>query len=511
MNSHFGIALCLLLATGACAREEEAEMKTTCMESTLAGSWYDADPSRLRAELEGYLQVAEVEADPSLFAVIVPHAGYAYSGPCAAVGLKALAARKELDRVVVIGFTHRVRMPNQVSLPSREARYRSPIGETPLDVEAIAGLMADPLFADRPETRSGENSVELQLPLLQVALEGREWKLVPVTLGQLDDEVRGRAAEALGALMDGKTALVVSSDFTHYGANFGYVPFRTNVEANLRRLDGGAVEKILAGDAEGFAAYCEETGATICGQDSIGVLLRMLPEKFTAREIAHDTSGRRTGDWKNSVSYECVAFYGDGKAAGRRRVEGKAEASALTAEDQQVLLSMARRAIGRALEGDAPSSPRDLGVKPSPAMRRKMGGFVTLTIDGELRGCIGEIFPRRALADVVLDHALDAAFHDPRFPPLTAKEFERVKVEISALTPPAPVASYRDIEIGRHGMVIELGFRSAVFLPQVAPEQGWDLATTLTQLSRKAGLSGDAWKDPRAKFTVFEALVFHEE
>ena len=110
----------------------------------------------------------------------------------------------------------------------------------------------------------------------------------------------------------------------------------------------------------------------------------------------------------------------------------------------------------------------------------------------------------------MLDHAIDAAFNDPRFPPLTAKEFGKIRIEISALTPPKPVASYRDIEIGKHGMVLELGGRSAVFLPQVAPEQGWDLATTLTHLAYKAGLPGDAWRDARAKFTVFEAIVFHE-
>ena len=509
MNKRAWMMIGLLWATGACAREEEVPMKTTCMESTLAGSWYDADPARLRTELEGYLAAAKGDADPSLFAVVVPHAGYAYSGPCAAAGLKALAARPDLARVVVIGFSHRVPLPNRASLPARETHYRSPLGETPLDVAVIAALMKNPLFTDRPETRRGENSVELQLPLLQAALAGRDWKLVPVTLGQLDDDVRGQVAEALGALMDGRTALVVSSDFTHYGPNFGYVPFRTNVEANLRKLDGGAVEKILAGDADGFAAYCEETGATICGQDSIGVLLRMLPAKFTAREIAHDTSGRRTGDWANSVSYESLAFYGESRPA--KHEKAKAEKKDLSAEDKKILLALARRAIQQALDGKTPSDPEDLGVAPTPAMKQNMGGFVTLTIAGDLRGCIGEIFPRRALADVVLDHALDAAFNDPRFPPLTAQELQKVRVEISALTPPVPVASYQDIEIGRHGMVLELDGRSAVFLPQVAPEQGWDLATTLTHLAYKAGLPGNAWQDPRARFTVFEAVVFHEE
>ena len=506
MNRRIGIVLSWLLAAGACAREEEADMSKTYLESTLAGAWYDADPSRLKAELEGYLRNAKAEPEPSLFAVVLPHAGYAYSGPCAAVGAKALAARPDVRRVVVLGFSHHVRMPNQISLPARETHYRSPLGETPLDAEAIAALLKQPLFSDVPASRRGENSVEMQLPLLQAALAGRDWKLVPVTLGQLDDETRGQAAAALAALMDDHTAWVVSSDFTHYGPNFGFVPFRTNIAENLRQLDGGAVEQILAGDARGFDAYCGRTGATICGQDPIGVLLRMLPKNFKARELAYDTSGRRTGDFGNSVSYAALAFYREGKPMKKE----KPEKPDLSAGDRQLLLSLARKTLEQALNGKASANPGDPGGEPTPAVNPVMGGFVTLTIAGELRGCIGEIFPRRPLAEVVRDHALDAAFNDPRFPPLTAKELPKVRIEISALTPPVPVASYRDIEIGRHGMVIELGGRSAVFLPQVAPEQGWDLPTTLTYLSQKAGLPGNAWQDPRAKFTVFEAIVFHE-
>jgi AmmeMemoRadiSam system protein B/AmmeMemoRadiSam system protein A len=492
--------------SGACAQKGDEGMKKSYMESTLAGAWYDANPSRLKAELDGYLRNAHGEAGPSLFAVIMPHAGYTYSGSSAAFGAKAIAGCPDVRRVVVLGFAHRVHLPGQISLPSRETHYRSPLGETPLDTEAIAGLMKNPLFADVPATRRGENSVEMQLPLLQAALAGRDWKLVPVTLGQLDDDTRSQAAAALSPLLDKHTALVVSSDFTHYGPNFGYVPFRTNVEANLRKLDGGAVEKIRAGDAAGFAAYCDQTGATICGQDTIGVLLRMLPEKFTARQLAYDTSGRSTGDFENSVSYATIAFYRDDPSI-RKDKPRKLE---LAEEDKQALLALARKTIELTLKGKPPSRPEDLGAEPTPAMKEVMGGFVTLTIDGDLRGCIGEIFPRRALAGVVLDHALDAAFHDPRFPPLTAKELPKVRIEISALTPPVPVASYRDIVIGRHGMFIELAGRSAVFLPQVAPEQGWDLATTLTYLSQKAGLPLDAWQDSRAKFTVFEAVVFHE-
>ena len=139
-----------------------------------------------------------------------------------------------------------------------------------------------------------------------------------------------------------------------------------------------------------------------------------------------------------------------------------------------------------------------------------MGCFVTLKIGEDLRGCIGEIEPMRPLYQAVTGRAVDSAFRDPRFPQLTPEEFRRVEIEISALTPARPVNSWQEIEIGRHGMTITRNGRSAVFLPQVAPEQGWNLEQTLTYLSRKAGLPADAWRSPDARFTVFEAIVFKE-
>ena len=140
-----------------------------------------------------------------------------------------------------------------------------------------------------------------------------------------------------------------------------------------------------------------------------------------------------------------------------------------------------------------------------------MGAFVTLNdkATGALRGCIGEILPMRPLAEAVAARAVDSALRDPRFQPVSERELGSLRVEVSALTPPKPVASWRDIVLGRDGMTMEKGNAFAVFLPQVAPEQGWDLETTLTHLSRKAGLSADAWREG-AKFETFQAEVFHE-
>lgn len=155
---------------------------------------------------------------------------------------------------------------------------------------------------------------------------------------------------------------------------------------------------------------------------------------------------------------------------------------------------------------DGPAIPRS----PDPVFQQKCGGFVTLRIHGQLRGCIGEIEPTRDAWSVVTHRVIDAAIRDPRFPPLEEEEIHLVHIEISLLTPPQQIASHQEIEIGRHGIVMEKNGRSAVFLPQVAPEQGWDLPTTLSHLARKAGLTENAWQTG-ASFEVFEAIIMEEK
>jgi len=151
-----------------------------------------------------------------------------------------------------------------------------------------------------------------------------------------------------------------------------------------------------------------------------------------------------------------------------------------------------------------------------PLLNEERGVFVTLkTPDAagrlQLRGCIGTIVGREPLCQGVRRYAKEAAFHDPRFYPLSEEEFDEIEIEISVLTPLRTVASYNDIVLGQDGIVLRNGFRSAVFLPQVAPEQGWTLEETLSHLSMKAGLPMVAWKDPETEFSVFQAEVFGEQ
>jgi len=312
----------------------------------------------------------------------------------------------------------------------------------------------------------------------------------------------------LRGLIDPQTLVVASSDFTHYGANFGYVPFKDDVPDRLKELDGGAIEKICNKDPDGLVDYLDTTGATICGRCAIGVLLSMLPDDAVVHKLHYDTSGAMLGDFSSSVSY--CAFAVTGKWPKGERVAAATDAAGLPEADRARLLRLARTTLTYVLEKKDLPTPEQLGIEVTPAMQQVFGAFVTLHENGELRGCIGEIVPSRPVYRAVMAQAVNAGLNDHRFPPVELPELEEIDFEISALTPAHRVASASEIVLGTHGIVLEKAGHAAVFLPQVAPEQGWDLETTLTHLAQKAGLPGDAWKEG-ASFEVFEAIVFGEK
>jgi len=494
----------LLWSAGSC-RPAEAPVpppKERVLVSALAGAWYPADAGELGALVKGYL--AEGPPVPPLptAAVILPHAGYRYSGSVAAAVLRTVSPHP-LRRVVVLGPSHSQALPNRLSIPDA-THVETPLGRVPLDLEAIRTLRDDPGVVCFPPAHDREHSVQIEIPLLQVALGS--FRLVPVVVGQLDRPTLHRLAALLRRCTGPDTLVVASSDFTHFGASYGYVPFREDLESNIRKLDEGAFAPIRQGRADDFVDYCEETGITVCGRMPIALLLAMLPESgaLALDRLAYDTSGRQEGDFRRSVSYAGFAARGSWPTP----EPGPAPASppGLSKADRERLLRHARETLAAALRQDRPP-PESAAWSEAASLPR--GAFVTLTLEGRLRGCIGDILPVQALYDSVRANALNAAFRDPRFRPLTPDEFQRVRIEISALTPPLPVDSWRDIELGRHGMILSRNGRRAVFLPQVAPEQGWTLEETLSHLAVKAGLGPGDWR-AGASFSVFEAEVFHE-
>lgn len=498
-----------------CATQEPAEETRTSaisaaawdakdvLKSSFAGSWYSADANELRKDIAGYLAQAQAEPKQDVVALVLPHAGYAYSGPTAAYGIKALG--RSYKRVVVIGPTHHLPMEDTLSVP-RATHVETPLGQTPLDIEFIGKVLEYPQFQSIPMAHRQEHSVEIEIPLLQHKLG--DFKLVPVVAGQCSPETAARAGKILAALVDDDTLVVASSDFTHYGPQYRYVPFTENIPESIKRLDMDAFEFIRKLDAKGLLTYRDEMHATICGCVPIAVLLEMLAKETKVELLRYTTSGAAAGDYTNSVSYMAVACQGAWRDV--PAPTSPARGASLTAEDKKQLLALVRRTLRYALDRQMMPEPSDLGFAASEPMKVPRAAFVTLKKDGQLRGCIGDIFPQRPLYKSVIGNAVYAAFGDRRFQPLRSDEYEQIKIEVSVLTAPTPVASPQDIRIGTDGMVLNKDGRSAVFLPQVAPEQGWDLETTLRQLSLKAGLPADAWKQG-ASFLVFQADVFGEE
>jgi len=482
--------------------ERPDERAKNVLRSPLAGTWYTADDELLRVQIQGLFEKAAVEPISNVNALILPHAGYQYSGSTAAKGLKT--AGKKYNRIVVIGPSHRVPMEEVLSV-SRATHYETPLGQAALDVEFINKLLKYPVFQNVPETDKYEHSVQIQVPLLQHCQA--DFKLVPIVAGSCSLETINKAGEILGGLIDGETLVIASSDFVHYGSNYGYEPFRQDIPGQIKKLDMGAYEYIAKLDGPGFLDYRRKTGATICGYVPIAILLSMLSKPAEARLVEYATSGQQAGDYTNSVSYLSVAFTGEWQT--QTKVQQQKETPALTEDDKKQLLLLARKTMVYALQNRRVPEPSDLGISISDAMRPACAAFVTIKKNSQLRGCIGDIFPQRPLYKSVIVNAINSCVNDKRFTPVSQDELKDITIEISALTAPAPIASPDEIRIGIDGVVLNKEGHSAVFLPQVAPEQGWDVNQMLTQLSLKARLPADAWKEG-ASFLVFQAEVFGE-
>lgn len=187
----------------------------------------------------------------------------------------------------------------------------------------------------------------------------------------------------------------------------------------------------------------------------------------------------------------------------------KVNGTPISRDEQEKLLRWVRTAAETAVRKEPPIKIPESELTES--LRALQGVFVTLKKRGELRGCIGKMDFERPLWVNALDAAVASALEDPRFPPVEPQELGEISIEISILNPPEDLPRPEMFDVQRHGIIVEKGWRHALFLPKVAPEQGWDATTTLEMVCEKAGLPTDAWRDPSARLQVFTAFDFGEE
>lgn len=471
------------------------------------GGWYPRSASQLNALLDGFFEKAKPKPAPGkIVGIIAPHAGFSYSGPSAAEAYKLLENPKtaaSIQRVILLGVSHSSRFHG--AAVSTFEYNATPLGKIPVDTAITRKLAKEKLFQVHNHAMQREHSIENHLPFLQRALRNRPFKIVPILMGYLDKKDFAKIAAVIRKYIDHKTLVVASTDFTHYGANFRYTPFRKNLKENLTNLDMGMIKPITRLAFDPYYAYKKETGITMCGFNPVGVLISIFADgKHGAVLMDYRKSGDRNGDYSHSVSYASIVVHEGGKK--------KMEPSlSLDKKEQKILLKIARDTLEQYLDNGVHPQELEKKYKLTPNLEEVTGVFVTLKRRGQLRGCIGTIMGVAPLYLGVRDNAIKAAVNDYRFNRVEKKELKKLDIEISVMTPLRPLDDYRKIRLGVDGVIIRKGYNRAVYLPQVATETGWSLDRLLRQLCRKAGLPPHSYIESEdMEFHIFQAQVFSE-
>jgi len=462
----------------------------------VAGQFYTADPAALSAQIQTFLKkVPQPEGNRRVGIVIVPHAGYIYSGQIAAQAFKHVVGKK-YTTVVVLAPSHHYGFPG-ISVWT-EGGFETPLGILTVDQSFAKELMAaDPLFIFEPAAFEREHALEVELPFIQEAV-GKDVKIVPVIMGQADFSTCEKAAEALNRIIGSRkdVLVVVSSDMSHF-----------HDDQTARAMDGQTLGLIQSFQARQLWQLCAVQKLEMCGFVPATTAILLAQKQGLAVDIlTYGNSGDVTGDKGNVVGYSATVFYdGPDPAAASKGDEGGV--GMLTPVQKKRLIGIAQETIRLYV-----SEGKTLNLQEKDArLNQQEGAFVTIHKHGQLRGCIGNIVGRQPLYLTVRDMAVAAAAQDPRFNPVSKEELKEIDIEISVLSEPRPAASPDEIQMGVHGVIVKRGFHQGVFLPQVATETGWSREEFLAQLcAQKAGLPPDAWKDPRTQLLIFTATVFSE-
>ena len=424
--------------------------------AAVAGMFYPRDARVLAADVADLLDGVDHLAPRLGFpkALVVPHAGYIYSGPVAAHAYDELAsARGIVRRVILLGPVHRVAVRG-LAVPSVEA-FDTPLGRVPIDPAALESLRDLPQIVQSDRAHAMEHSLEVQLPFLQTVLG--EFSLVPLAVGAASAH---EVAQVLERLWGGtETLIVISTDLSHYH------PYE-----QAQQVDRATLARI--------AAYAHDIDhEEACGATPLNGLLALARDRgIPVRLLAACNSGDTAGGRDRVVGYSSFALYEGGQVS--------------SAEAGESLLRLARGAIEAKLYGTAAPAA------DAPWLRQTGATFVSLMKAGALRGCIGSLQAARPLALDVAENALGAAFRDPRFPALSTEEWPQCSVEVSLLSSPKPLRFADEADLldqiaaGEDGLILEAEGRRATFLPQV-----WrslpDKRAFLHELLRKAGLPAD--------------------
>ena len=468
--------------------------------ATQANRFYTGDAKELSKEVDSLLALHRGETIfNNVAALIVPHAGYYFSGNVAAAAYMSVPKDKQYKRIFLLGPSHHEWLDG-ASVNTEADYYATPLGQVKVDREtALALTAADSVFRYEPRAHDREHCLEVQLPFLQrfftihSSLFTKDVpSIVPIIISTNDFQKLKRIAEALKPYLTEENLFIVSSDFSHYP--------KYEDACKVDALTGKAVE---SGDVEQFIAALEENArsgvpglaTSACGELAIATLLMMIDSTYEVKHLMYQNSGdAEESDHSRVVGYHAFAI-----------VRKASQEFSLSEDEKRMLKEIALTSIKDSLNG------KPIAEHPSltATLRQKCGAFVSLHKHGRLRGCIGHFGEDVPLHEIVAEMARAAAFEDPRFMPVTADELADIDIEISVLTPMRRIQSLDEFELHRHGIYIRKGYRSGTYLPQVADEVNWTKEEFVSHCAQdKAGIGWDGWKDAETELYVYEAIVF---
>lgn len=458
--------------------------------ATQANRFYTGDARELSEEVDSFLALHRgATIYHHVAAVIVPHAGYYFSGRVAASAYMSVPADQPYKRIFLLGPSHHEWLDG-ASVNTEADYYATPLGNVKVDRETARSITeADSVFSYQPKAHDREHCLEVQLPFLQRRL-GDVPPIVPIIISTNDFNKLKRIAHVLKPYFTEENLFVISSDFSHYPS------YEDACEVDAltgKAIETGSVEAFIAALEQNARSGKRNLATSACGELAIATLMLMMDGSYEVKHLMYQNSGDADNhDHSRVVGYHSFA------------IVRKSDAGfALSDDEKRLLKEIALTSIKDSLAGKEISHSSPLTTHLSA----KCGAFVSLHKHGRLRGCIGHFGEDIPLHEIVAEMARAAAFEDPRFMPVTADELADIDIEISVLTPMRRIESLDEFELHRHGIYIRKGYRSGTFLPQVADEVNWTKEEFVSHCAQdKAGIGWDGWKD--AELYVYEAIVF---
>lgn len=494
------IVLFIMMVVTNCGSSQRENPKRTefspeeIRRAVVAGQFYPGSAKKLQEMLQTFFNNVPSEIKiQNVIGLVSPHAGLVYSGQTAAYAYQQVRGN-EYDAVVVIAPSHHDAFPG-ASIWAKGA-YETPLGLIPVNESIAADLMvAEPAIQSRRGGHTREHSLEVQLPFLQVAV--KNLSIVPLVVQDYSLENCQRIAGAISRVCKGKRILLVASTDLYHGESYDQC-----VKSSAHTL-----EQIQALKPEKLYTSFQSHQSQACGAGPV-VIVELAAKALGAKKAtllhqtnSNDVIGERGG---YVVGYGAVAIHGEETGSSEKSKAGID--LGLSLDEKRQLMEIAKKSIDAAVRG---KKIPDFKID-APILREKRGAFVTINKHHRLRGCIGYITAYKPLYLTVSEMAQAAALRDPRFPSISPAELKDLEVDISVLTPIRECANVEEIEVGKHGIIIERGHYSGLLLPQVATEQNWDRQTFLEHTCIKAGLNRNAWQEPGTVVKIFSADVFTE-